>query len=165
MLNIARRFQHTGNLPNEAELNLGVDRSYFAMYHALCHSNARALAGGPRERRREDWSRIYMGMDESTITARLRHYRPQASDEVKDFGAAFAILQEHRDRAMERLSSTLLLSEVARLMQRAENAITALESLSQDERRSLAINLLVGNVHGKGSNLIAIPDAGETSAG
>lgn len=76
MLNIARRFLNTQSLPNEAELSLGVDRSYFAMYHALCHSNARALAGGPRERRREDWSRVYMGMDGSAITTRLRHYRP-----------------------------------------------------------------------------------------
>ena len=52
MLNIGIRFLNTGNLPNEAELSLGVDRSYFAMYHALCHSNGRALAGGPRKRRR-----------------------------------------------------------------------------------------------------------------
>ena len=105
MLNIARRFLNTQRLPNEAELSLGVDRSYFAMYHALCHSNAHALAGRLRQRRRGDWSRVYMGMDESAITARIRHYRAQASDEVKDFGAAFAILQEHRDRAMERPGS------------------------------------------------------------
>ena len=125
MLNIARRFLNTGNRPNEAELSLGVDRCYFAMYHALCHSNARALAGSLRERRREDWSRVYMGMNESAITVRLKHYRPLASDEVKDFGAAFAILQEHRDRAMERPGSTFHPSEVARLIQRAERAITA----------------------------------------
>ena len=31
MLNIARRFLSTGNLPNEAELRLGVDCCYFAM--------------------------------------------------------------------------------------------------------------------------------------
>ena len=80
MLNIARRFLNTGNPPNEAELSLGVDRCYFAMYHALCHNNARALAGSPRERRRDDWSRVYMGMDENTIVARFRRYRPQASD-------------------------------------------------------------------------------------
>ena len=165
MLNIARRFLNTGNLPNEAELSLGVDRSYFAMYHALCQSNARSLAGRLRQRRREDWSRVYMGMHESAITARLRRYRPQASDEMKDFGAAFAILQEHRDRAMEPPSSTFLPSEVARLIQRAESAIIALESLGQDERRSLALNLLVGNVHGKGPSIITALDADGTSTG
>ena len=165
MLNIARRFLRTGNLPYEAELSLGVDRSYFAMYHALCHSNAHALAGRLRQRRSEDWSRVYMGMDENAITARLRHYRPQASNEVKDFGAAFAILQEHRDRAIEPPSSTFLLSEVARLIQRAESAIIALESLGQDERRSLALKLLVGNVHGKVPNIIAAPSTGRTSTG
>ena len=165
MLNIGRHFLNTGNLPNEAELSLGADRSYFAVYHALCHSNTGALAGSPRERRRDDWSRVYMGMDENTIVARFRQYRPQASDEVKDFGAAFAILQEHRDRAMERPHSTFRTSEVARLIQRAESAINALESLGQDERRSLALNLLVGNVHGTGPNIIAAPDAGRASTG
>ena len=165
MLNIARRFLNTGNLPNGAELSLGVDRCYFAVYHALCHSNARALAGNPRERRQDDWSRVYMGMNESTITARLRHYRPQASDEVNDFGAAFAILQEHRDRAMERPGSTFRPSEVARLIQRAESAIAGLQGTSAEERRSLALNLLVGNLRGKGLNIIAAPDTGWASTG
>ena len=150
MLNIARHFMNTESLPNEAELATAVDSSYFAMYHALCHNNARALAGRPRERRRDDWSRVYMGMEENAIAARFRQYRPQAPDELKDFGAAFAILQEHRDRAMERPGSTFHPSEVTRLLQRAESAIIALESIGQDDKRSLAINLLVGNMRGKG---------------
>lgn len=165
MLNIARRFLNTGNPPNEAELSLGVDRCYFAVYHALCHSNAQSLAGKLRAIRRDDWSRVYMGMNESTITARLRHYRTQASDEVNDFGAAFAILQEHRDRAMERQGSTFLPSEVARLIQRAESAIAGLQGTSAEERRSLALNLLVGNMRGKGPNIIAAPDTGWASTG
>ena len=135
------------------------------MYHALCQRNAQPLASRLRQRRREDWSRVYMGMNEGAITARFRHYRPQASDEVKDFGATFATLQEHRDRAMERPGSTFRTSKVARLVQRAESAIVALESLGQDERRSLAINLLVGNMHGKGPNILAAPDTGRVSTG
>ena len=165
MINIARRFLDTGGAPNEAELATAVDRSYIAMYHALCQSNGRTLAGGPWQRRREEWSRVYMGMDENAIVARLRQYWPQASDEVKDFGAALAILQEHRDRAMEPPSSTFLPSEAARLIQGAESAIIALESLGQDERCSLAINLLVGNVHSKGPNIITAPFVGRTSIG
>ena len=165
MLNIARHFLNTGNRPNEAELSLGVDCCYFAMYHALGHSNAQSLAGRLRKERPGDWSRVYMGMDENSITPRFRHYRPQGSQPVNDFSAAFAILQEHRDRAMERLGTSYLPSEVARLIQRAESAIIALESLSQDERRSLAMNLLVGNVHGKGPNIITATDADRTSTG
>ena len=53
MLNIAKRFLNTEGLPDEAELATAVDSCYFAMYHALCHSNARTLAGNLRERRRE----------------------------------------------------------------------------------------------------------------
>ena len=160
MLNIARRFLNTGDRPNEAELSLGVDRSYFAMYHALCHSNAQSLAGSPQAQRRDDWSRVYMGMDENSITPRFRHYRPQGSQPVNDFSAAFAILQEHRDRAMERLGTSYLPSEVVRLMQRAESAITALATLGAEERRSLALNLLVGNVPGKGRNIGTAPGPG-----
>ena len=47
-----------------------------------------------------DCSRVYMGMDENTIVARFRHYRLQASQPLDNFNAAFAILQEHRYRAM-----------------------------------------------------------------
>ena len=162
MLNIARRFLNTGNPPNEAELSLGVDRSYFAVYHALCHSNARALAGRLREQRPEDWSKVYMSMDENTVVERLRQYRPQASDEVNDFGAAFAVLQEHRDRAMERPHSTFLPSEVARLIQRAESAIIALESLNREDKCSLAINLLIGKPLDKCSTISTVPEADRT---
>ena len=165
MLNIGRHFLNTESLPNEAVLSLGVDRSYFAMYHALCHSNARALAGSPRERRRDDWSRVYMGMDENAIVERFRQYRPQASDEVKGFGATFAIIQELRDRAMERPGSTFLPSEVARLIQRAESAITLLESLSRDEKRSLAINMLVGKMRRMLPNTSTALETGSTSNG
>ena len=165
MLKIGRHFLNTESLPNEAALSLGVDRSYFAMYHALCHSNARALAGSPRERRRDDWSRVYMGMDENAIVERFRQYRPQASNEVRGFGATFAILQEHRDRAMEPPTSTFHPSEVIRLIQRAESAITLLESLSRDDKRSLAINMLVGKVRGVRPNISSEPDPSRTSTG
>ena len=160
MLNIARLLLNTGSAPNETELATAVDRSSFAVYHALCHSNAQALAGNLRARRRDDWSRVYMGMDENTIAERFRQYRPQASDEIKGIGAAFAILQEHQDRANERSGSTFHPSEVARLVQRGENAIVTLESLNNEERRSLAINLLVGKVRGKGPNSNTAPSPG-----
>ena len=163
LLNVARYALAREDFPIEPILNMAVDRCYFAMYHALCHSNGQSLAGKFRARRRDDWSRVYLGMNESTITERLRHHRPQASEEVKDFGAAFAILQEHRDRAMERVDSTFLPSEVIRLIQRSESAIASLLRASAEERRSLALNLLVGNLHGKGPNVITAPDAGMAS--
>ena len=160
MLNLARRFLNTDNPPNETELSTGVDRCYFAVYHALCHSNAQALAGNPQAQRRDDWTRVYMGMDENTIAERFRQYRPRASDEVQDFGAAFAILQEHQDRANERPGSTFHPSEVAQLTQRAESAIETLEALSNEERLSLAINILIGKLHGKRINISTAPEVG-----
>ena len=135
------------------------------LYHALCHSNAQALAGRLRKERPSDWSRVYMGMDENSITPRFRQYRPQGSQPVYDFSAAFAILQEHRDRAMERFDFTFHPSEVARLIQRAESAITGLDSIRREGKRSLAINLLVGNVIGKGPKIINAPDTDRTFIG
>ena len=127
------------------------------MYHALCHSNAQALAGRIRKRRTGDWSRVYMGMDENTIAPRFQQHRPHGSQPVNDFGAAFAVLQEHRDRAMERQGTSYLPSEVARLMQRAESAITTLATVGAGERRSLAIHLLVGTARGQGRNTGTAP--------
>ena len=165
MLNIARYFLNTEGLPNEAELATAVDSSYFAAYHALCHSNGRTLAGNFQEKRPDDWSRVYMGMEENTIVARFRQYRPRASNQVNHFGAAFAILQEHRDRAMERPGSAFHPSEVIRLIQRAESAIAALEAISNEDKRSLAINLLIGKLRSKHSTISRPPDAGMTSTG
>ena len=112
LLNIAREPLGRRDPSTGTELNLAVDRCYFAAYHALCHSNAQALAGRLRTRRPGDWSRVYMGMGEGIIVERLRQYRHQGPRPVRDFGATFAILQEHRDRAMERPGSTFLPSEV-----------------------------------------------------
>ena len=164
LLNIARDPLTSQDSPTVTELNVAVDRCYFAMYHALCHWNARALAGTLRTQRPDDWLKVYMGMDEGSIADRFRQYRPKASQAVNDFGATFAIIQEHRDRAMERPGSTFFPSELARLIQRAEAAIVALEAQRADEQRSLAINLLVGKLVGRSSRNRTVPDAVGTSA-
>ena len=134
----------------QAKLHLAVDSCYFAMYHALCRSNSEALAGRVRWRSPEDWLRVYMGMEEDSIAERFRQHQSGASDAVQDFGACFAIIQEQRDRAMERLLSTFLPSEVATMVDRAENAILGLMATGAEERRSLALALLVGDVRGRG---------------
>ena len=66
---------------------------------------------------------------------------------------------------MEHPGTRCLLPEVARLMQRAESAITALDSISREDKRSLALNLLAGNVHGQGPNIITALDSGRTFTG
>ena len=91
-----------------------------------------------------------MGMEEDSIAERFRQHRSGASDAVQDFGACFAIIQEQRDRAMERLLSTFLPSEVSTLVDRAESAILGLMATGAEERRSLALALLIGGVRGGG---------------
>ena len=66
---------------------------------------------------------------------------------------------------MERPGTRCLLPKVAQLMQRAESAITALDSIIREDKRSLALNLLAGNVHGQGPNIITAPDTGKTFTG
>ena len=82
----ARQFLHTENPLNEAGVSLGVNQCYFAVYHAPCHSNAGALAGRPQAQRRDDWSKVYMGMDENIIHRedRLAMSRNKAAIYVKE---------------------------------------------------------------------------------
>ena len=143
---------------DQTELKSAVDSCYFSMFHALCRSNAQALAGRQRTRCPGAWSRVYMGMDEKSIAERFRRHRPQACNAVKEFGACFAIMQEHRDRAMERPGSTFRQSEVATLVERAESAIPGLLGASAEERRLLGINLLVGTVRGQDARTDSVPD-------
>ena len=44
-LDLAGRFLTPESPPTETALKSAVDLCYFAIYHALCHSNAQALAG------------------------------------------------------------------------------------------------------------------------
>ena len=50
MPDLARRFLTPESPPTETALKSAVDLCYFAIYHALCHSNAQALAGRLRKR-------------------------------------------------------------------------------------------------------------------
>ena len=154
----ARALSGVDRQRDQTELKSAVDSCYFSMYHALCRSNAQALAGRHRTRYPDEWSRVYMGMTEDSIPDRFRQHRPQAADAVKGFGACFAIMQDHRDRAMERPFTTFLPSEVANLIERAESAIIRLLGTSIEERKSLAINLLIGSVHGERPRTYATPE-------
>ena len=165
LLGISRTYSGQGKalgLPdslNRASLQLAVDTCYFAMYHGLCRSNAHSPVGRNRKRYPEDWRRVYTGMTEDSIAERFRQHRPQACDAVKEISSCFAIIQEHRDRAMARAFTTFVPLEVANLIDRAESAILGLLASSTEEQKSLAINLLIGSVRGNGPRTHATPGA------
>ena len=59
---------------------------------------------------------------------------------------------------MERAGSAYLPSEVATFIDRVESATVGLLGTSAAERKSLAINLLIGNVRFKGPHTHAVPE-------
>ena len=130
--------------PRQAMLKKAVSAAYYAMFHALCYSNANVLIGSSaRAVRLPGWTRTYRALDHGSAKDRLMLHRSVASLEVQNFGTTFSALQENRHLAdydpHARLSRTYTVS----LIDRAEDAIRAFLSTDDPERRELAAAVLM----------------------
>ena len=131
--------------PRQAMLKRAVSTAYYAMFDALCASNANALVGtSPTGEALDLWIQTYRALDHGQAKNRLLAYLRQSSiTEVRDFASEFANLQEHRLAADYNPSSVLTRSQVVRLIDRAEAVTQAFRSLPARPRRMLATYLLV----------------------
>lgn len=149
LIDIARLLAGQGTLvsrdrPRQMMLKKAISAAYYAMFHALCYSNANVLIGSSaRAARLPGWSRAYRALDHGTARDRLLQHRPVASTEVRNFGATFSVLQENRHTAdydpTARFSQTYTVS----LVDRAEDAIRDFLAANDQERRELAATVLM----------------------
>ena len=126
-------------------LKRAVSTTYYAMFHALCESNADALVGtSPTGEDVELWTQTYRALDHRPAKGRLASYRQQSSvPEIRDFANAFGILQEQRLDADYNPRRLFARNEVASLIDRAEAVTQAFDNLPARPRRMLATYLLV----------------------
>ena len=88
--------------------------------------------------------RVYRALDHKTAKKVLQSSEAAAlSSVIADFGNAFAVLQERRHQAdYDPASFQYYFSETEALVELAHSAIQKLDSLSPDERRTLAVLIL-----------------------
>lgn len=136
--------------PRQAMLKRAVSTAYYAMFHALCVSNADALVGtSPSGTVFDLWVQTFRALDHGQARNRLFAYRQQSSvAEIHDFASAFGRLQADRLDADYNPRSVFTRSQVVSLIDLAEAVTRAFDNLPVRQRRLLATHLLVGRSRG-----------------
>lgn len=125
-------------------LKRAISTAYYAMFHALCLSNANLVAGQLLDPpTREAWTRSYRSLDHVAARQRMAQGAETMEPAVQQFAAAFALLQQQRQRADYDPHSRFLRDEVLDLIDFAETATAALMSTTPAVRRPLAAMVLL----------------------
>ena len=130
--------------PRQAMLKRAISTAYYAMFHALCSSNANLIAGQPMDPpTREAWTRAYRSLDHGPARSRLAGARTFQGSEVQQFVSAFTLLQQQRQNADYDPHSRYLREQVVTLIDLAESATEGLMATAAVARRPLAAMVLL----------------------
>ena len=125
--------------PRQAMLKRAISTAYYAMFHALCNSNANLVAGqsmGPLTR--EAWTRTYRSLDHSPARQRMSQGTGTMEPAVQQFATVFAQLQQQRRLADYDPHSRYSRNHVLTLIGVAESATEDLLGMAPAVRRPLA---------------------------
>ena len=130
--------------PRQAMLKRAISTAYYAMFHAICISNANLVAGHSTDTQtREAWTRTYRALDHAPSRERMSRGVGQMEPSVQQFAAVFALLQQQRQRADYDPHSRFLRNQVLAMIGNAEAAIESLMSTAPSVRRPLATLVLL----------------------
>ncbi len=130
--------------PRQAMLRRAVSTAYYAMFHALCQSNADTLVGAsPAGNDIQIWLQTYRALGHRPARERLASYRSVSPPAIRNFANLFGNLQEQRHDADYNPRKAFVSSEVTSLIDRAEATTTAFCNTPEPQRRILAICLLL----------------------
>lgn len=131
--------------PRQVMLKKAVSIAYYALFHALCYSNANAIAGRSPGSPPYPlaWVRTYRALEHGPASQRMNRQAGNMSFALQDFGIVFSAMQAHRHRADYDPESRFLRSDVVNLISRTETAIETLFTVSPAERRTLAAIVLM----------------------
>ena len=130
--------------PRQAMLRRAVSTAYYAMFHALCESNADTLVGqSPPSPHSDLWTETYRALQHRTAKNRLASYIQLVQDPaMRGFGQLFGTMQQQRISADYNPRARFVRSEVVTSIERTEAAIHAFYNIPTPTRRRLAIYLL-----------------------
>ena len=132
--------------PRQVRLRRAVSTAYYAMFHAVCASNADALIGAtPSIQGTEPWSHAYRAPDHRPIKNRLEEYGKKSGihPAISAFASTFGILQEQRFDTDYDPQKAFTRREVDRLINRAEAATATFVMVPLQDRRDLAAYLVL----------------------
>ena len=136
--------QLTRGRPRQAMLKRAISTAYYAMFHALCGSNADVVSGLSADpQTRESWTRTYRSLDHGPARQRMSQGAGTMDPAVQRFAAVFAQLQQQRRLADYDPHSSFSRRQGINLIDAAETASEGLMSTTPAVRRPLATLVLL----------------------
>jgi uncharacterized protein (UPF0332 family) len=127
-----------------------VSTAYYAVFHAMCESNAYALLGSPSEVTADVWSSCYRALEHRQIKPALRQMVLTPSfAELTDVLVTAASLQERRHLADYDPSFVVSLTEAGESVSEAQDAVGKLASAPLAARKALAVALIIAGRRGR----------------
>lgn len=144
LLDIARRLAESS--PTQTDLRRAVSSVYYAVFHAICQSNADTLMGDdPQDRDESAWRQAYRALDHGFARRRclqvLRSGR--FSPPIQRLAGFVAVIQDLRHRADYDPDTSFVQQEVAAIITEADDYITAFRAVPDAERRAFAVYILM----------------------
>ena len=129
--------------PRQIMLRKAISAAYYAVFHALCASNADVLIGTSPAVGRLAWSRTYRALEHGDAKNRMIQHMADLPPGIQTFAKTFNDLQERRHAADYNPDVRFQRSNVIALIDRAESAIHSLYTADIAERRALASLVLL----------------------
>lgn len=134
--------------PKQANLRRSVSAAYYAVFHALCESNASSLVGTTGARPEKAWVQTYRAVDHGKAKTNCKSAKDMSFPQnIKDFADSFINLQQQRHTADYNPdpSTNFSKQEVLVMIATARSAVAALKGTSIADRRAFAVHLLLPN--------------------
>ena len=130
--------------PRQAMLRRAISTAYYAIFHALCQSNADTLVGdAATASNAELWVRTYRALDHRPAKDRLNSYTSAGAPALSNFASRFSNLQSQRHDADYNPRRMFLRSQVIAIIDQAEAETQAFYNMPAPQRRALAVHLLL----------------------
>lgn len=130
--------------PKQANLRRAVSAAYYAVFHALCWSNANVLAGTGAARPQRAWLQTYRAVDHGQAKTRCKESNTKGfPSTVQAFADSFVTLQEYRHRADYSPDQHFTKHEASIIVGLARSAVAAISKAPSKDRRAFAIHILL----------------------
>src|ERR1700733_451735 len=113
-----------------------VSTAYYAVFHALAKHCADEMLQ-PIARNSDEYERVYRALEHGTLKSA---FSKRSSKILRDIGDSIVGLQTERHRAdyLPPVRNLFSISEAQKLVDQARKAVSEIESLSKQDRRTLA---------------------------
>ena len=131
-----------GCQPSQEALRRAVSTAYYAMLHALAHSNADILVGPRTAANQSAWTATYRSLSHFRAANPLHGWPHLFSPPVQGFANTIEAMKQERERADYNPESSFAQNQVIYWIDRAEQAIIDFNAASPQERAMVAIATL-----------------------